>query len=191
MRAPSNPASKRLSVSSPRRLYIAPGSVSPRHSLQRTPALGMDTFSVNIIPDATFEPPVLRRTSAVSWTDEGFADARASLALSESAIEQLRRQFNLPAAKKVRTKVDITSKTDEPYGSVKMGEQRRKMIKSAISEIVLNNDLKRQQVKEIASIKTATVSELMEMCEICGILEWALNLVGSRKTEKHLPKLVD
>ena len=96
-----------------------------------------------------------------------------------------------PVKRKKNAEKLPASSSDDPYAAVKLGEQRRALIKSAISEKIQNDEGLRVRCIAMAKIKAATVSELMRMCEICGILPWAMNLANSRKTDNYLPKLVD
>ena len=135
-----------------------------------------DSFTMGIQPSPDFLP-VLRQQSGVSefWEEEDIPPRIAS---------PLRERLEASPKKKARTHRD----DDGEFANVKLGDQRRKMIKSAISEKCQSDPRLREKVKIIGSIKTATVTELMQMADACGFLDWALNLVKSRLVEKQIGK---
>jgi len=147
----------------------------------------MSQISFSIALPVKIEPPLISYKTEPPFPHFEPAALRGELTDDES----------LPAQNPKRMRTDflranaLARKSAEPYGMVKLGEQRRALIKASISEKTLTDESLRERCKAIAKIKVATVSELMRMCEICGILPWALNLVHSRKTETRLPKIVD
>lgn len=134
-----------------------------------------DSFTLGMQPEPNFLP-ILRRQSGVSdfWEEEE---------MPIRVISPVRERLESSPKKKRTHRED-----DGEFANVKLGDQRRKMIKSAISEKCQSDPRVREKVKLIGSIKTATVTELMQMADACGCLDWALNLVKSRLIEKQLGK---
>ena len=146
-----------------------------------------DSFSLGISPTPNFLP-ILRRESAVSdfWDDEHAMEEDIT---PGPRVGSPKRQMNSPpSSPKKKGRQVKQSADDDEYSSIKLGDQRRKMIKSAISEKYHNDPAIRERIKQIGFIKSATVSELMKMAEVCGLLDWALQLARSREVEKQITR---
>jgi len=126
-----------------------------------------DSFGLGIAPSADYLP-ILRQNSIMS----DFYDPAEANPAPRVETGSPKHKRKIP-----RSPVD----EDDPFAGIKLGDQRRKMIKTAISEKCTENPALRERLRgEFGPIKQATVSGLMRMCEICGILPWALNLINSR-----------
>ena len=174
--SPRHPGLSPMSSSAGRRNRSMPAN---RQTIQVPPAA---------LSDYSTALPVIDETASLEidrFANPGFEPRPYLLKRSQSAA------LPLMDAKRLRRQASLLEKPDDPFRSIKLGEQRRALIKSAISEKIQDDETIRDRCWAIAKIKWATVSELMQMCEVCGILPWAMNLVNSRKTERHLPKVVN
>lgn len=70
------------------------------------------------------------------------------------------------------------------YGKLKLGDIRRKQLKTAISETCRKNPEARDRVLTIGKLKEAAIGDLFRMAEACGLLDYALDLVDDRLAKK-------
>jgi hypothetical protein len=80
-----------------------------------------------------------------------------------------------------RRKTDSSS----PFAHVKLGDVRRKQLKSAISARLRDSVELRYKCREINRVKEASIAELFQMAEMCGLTEFAWELAENRIHEKE------
>ena len=71
------------------------------------------------------------------------------------------------------------------YGKIKLGDIRRKQLKTAISDVCKNSLELRDKVLAIGKIKEASIADLFQMAEVCGLIDYALQLADDRLSKKH------
>ena len=70
------------------------------------------------------------------------------------------------------------------FAKFKLGEDRRKQLKSAISDRCKESLAARDSVRAIGKVKEATLPQLFAMAETIGLLDFALELVDDRVDKK-------
>ena len=85
-----------------------------------------------------------------------------------------------PKTRKRRKIEDVSD-----YGKIKLGDVRRKQLKTAISDACKKSLEARDRVLQIGKIKEAAIGDLFRMADACGILDFALSLADDRLTQKH------
>lgn len=123
-----------------------------------------------------------RRSSGLGFWNDVVDDDPTQ---DSSSSQQITPQGFFSQSKKNPLKKRRKIEDFSDYGKIKLGDVRRKQLKTAISDACKNSLEMRDKVLEIGKIKEASIADLFRMAEVCGLIDFALQLADDRLAKKH------